>query len=135
MSGKAPNADLPYVVLIAAHDSGLRLALEFLLRAEGYRILGVDSGEALLKVRLPERNACLVVDQDLPCLSGLAAIAELRRRGVNLPIMLLTGDLQRMLRMIGETPGVHLIDKPLLGEALLTPIAAALIGPTPPRRP
>jgi two-component system response regulator FixJ len=132
MSGKAPNPDLPYVVLIAAHDSGLRPALEFLLRAEGYRVKTVNSGEALLKVRLPKRKACLVVDQDLPCLSGLATITELRRRGVQLPIVLLTGDLQWMLRMIGETPRVHLIDKPLLGEALLAAITAALIGLTPP---
>jgi two-component system response regulator FixJ len=131
MSGTAPTPDLRYIVLIAEHDSGLRAALEFLLNVEGYQVQKVDSGEALLTVRLPERDACLVVDQDLPGLSGLAAIEELRRRGVELPIVLLAGHPQGLLPLLAMKARAHLVDKPLRGGVLIALIAAALTEPTP----
>lgn len=113
-------------MLIAEHDSGLRAGLEFLLRVEGYGVQVVDSGDALLNVRLLERDACLVVDQDLPGLSGLAAIEELRRRGMELPAVLLAGHPQGLLPRLAAKARVHLVDKPLLADVLLAAIAGAL---------
>lgn len=123
MSGTIPTSD---VVLVAEHDSGLRAALAFLLRVEGYDVRTVDSGEALLTVPLPARDACLVVDQDLPGLSGLQTIEALRSRGVALPVVLLAGRPKDVAWLLDSQARVWLVEKPLWGPALLETVGAAL---------
>lgn len=126
MSGTAPNPDVSHIVLVTAYDSGLRDALEFLLSAEGYGVQSVESGEALLSLQLPQRDSCIVLDQDLPGLSGLKTIEVLRRRGVTLPVVLLAGRRRDLAWWIGRQSHVQLVEKPLLGETLLEAIAATL---------
>lgn len=126
MSETPHTPDILHIVLIAEHDSGLRAALEFLLCVEGYGVQALGSGEALLQVDLPKRDACLVVDQDLPGLSGLAAIEELRRRGMDLPAVLLAGHPQGPLPLLAAKARVEVVEKPLWGPALLEAVGAAL---------
>ena len=132
MSGKPGTSELSDILLIAEHDNALRAALDFLLRVEGYRVRTIDSAEVLLSVPLPERDACLVVDQDLPGLAGLAALEELRRRGVKLPMVLMAGHPQGMLPVLAPRAKIHLVEKPLYGGALLGAISAALTASRPP---
>ena len=70
--------------------------------------------------------ACLVVDQKLPALSGIEALAALRRRGVRTPAILITTAPTSALQAQARLMGVRIIEKPLANGELPAAIHAAL---------
>lgn len=115
----------PTVVLVD-DDDALRAALRFSLEIDGYQVESCRSGEQLLELELPGRPACLVLDYKLPGLSGLDALEELRRRGVSLAAILVTSYASPKLRLRARELQAEVVEKPLLGDALLARIHAAL---------
>lgn len=122
----------PPRVLLVDDDAALRTALSFSLELEGFQVDTLESGEALLLRSLPTENACLVCDQNLPGVSGLEAIRQLRARGVVLPALLITSHPGPSVRAQAAAQGVVIVEKPLLGDQLRAQIEAALgLSPAP----
>lgn len=121
----SPLSDRPLVV-IADDDAALCAALEFSLEAEGYAVETCGSGEALLLKDLPLARACLVIDERLPGVTGLDALAQLRRRGVRLPAFVITSNPGPVTRANADALGAPIVEKPLLGDALLDRIRSVL---------
>jgi two-component system response regulator FixJ len=126
----------PPRILLADRDAAVRTALAFSLEMEGFRVETFESGEALLKAPLPHRRGCLVLDQNLPGLSGLEALVVLRSRSVSLPALLITRLPTAAVRDAAACAGVKIIGKPLLNDDLghaiwdvLLAAAAASGGP------
>jgi FixJ family two-component response regulator len=67
-----------------------------------------------------------VLDQNLPGMSGLDLLAVLRARRIDLPAVLITTHPNAALRRRAAQSGVVIIEKPLLGEALVQGVRAAL---------
>lgn len=122
----------PLTVVLVDDDVALRTALSFSLDLDGFRVESCGSGEALLLRDLPRDNACLVLDYNLPGISGLEALVQLRARHVDLPALLMTSNPRPTVRDAAAAAGVTIVEKPLLGEALVGAIrkAAGLRGPT-----
>ena len=121
----APPA-LRQTVVVVDDDRALRSALTFALELEGFNVEVRSSGEELLARPLPSDDACLVVDERLPGIGGLAAVDQLRRRNVTLPALLITTNPNRSLRNAARAADVPIVEKPLLGDTLLRSIRAAL---------
>jgi FixJ family two-component response regulator len=121
------HSPAPLVIIVDA-DDGLRDALRFSLELEGYRVELCDSAEALLAEAIPSGRVCLVLDQHLPGISGLAALEALRSRDAAPPAVLLASQPRNVLRTAAEAAGVALVEKPLLSGALLHAIERALAG-------
>jgi len=112
-------------VLLVDDDPALRAALSFWLETEGFSVALFETGEALLAGKLPRRHACLVVDNQLgPGISGMDALEDLRRRSVRLPAVMITSGPPAALRARAVSAGVVLVEKPLLGDGLLSAIKA-----------
>lgn len=125
-----PIDRLPYalrpLVIIVDDDPALCSALKFSLETEGFRVETHESGEALLLRDLPGSDACLIIDERLPGITGLNALRQLRLRGVDLPAMLITSNPSPATRDAAAEARAPIVEKPLLGDALLEPIRAAL---------
>ncbi len=115
----------PETVIVVDADAGLRHSLWFSLAAEGYAVSTYANGMDLLSVRELPEHACLVVDYNLPDMTGLELVAKLRGRSVELPIILITNNPNMPLRRRAKQAGVPMIEKPLLGDSLLNGIVAA----------
>jgi FixJ family two-component response regulator len=124
MVSSAPPTARRHIVVIAAADADLRHALRFLLQVEGYAVETRDSGEALVASAAGQAS-CLVVDQDLPGLSGLEALGLLRRRAQT-PAVLLVDDVDGHVRDGASLIGVDLIEKPFHGARLLAAVRDAV---------
>ncbi|MFN3522770.1 MAG: response regulator transcription factor [Phenylobacterium sp.] len=120
-----PYTPRPTVVLVD-DDAALRTALTFSLELDGYQVEACESGEELLRTILPITDACLVLDYNLDGMNGLAALAELRGRGVNLPALLITSHPRPAVRQAAADMRAKIVEKPLLGDALIAEIRAAL---------
>src|SRR5690349_3924972 len=96
------------LVLLVEDDASLQRALTFSLELEGFRVEVCDSGEALLRRPAPLRPACLVVDQRLPGITGIEALAVMRSRRVVLPAILITTQPSDDLRDSATALGVRI---------------------------
>jgi len=82
-----------------------------------------------LRAMQPGTQACLVVDQHMPEMTGLEFLAELQRRGLFLPTVLITGSPSPDLLQRAVALDVHMVmSKPLLDDDLLRFIVAACRG-------
>lgn len=115
----------PTVVLVD-DDADLRRALSFSLELDGFAVTSLESGEALLLRQLPATRACLVIDEKLPGVNGLGALAQLRDRGVTLPAILITSHGRPAMHREAARLEARIIEKPLLGDALAGGIREAL---------
>ena len=121
----ASGAATPQVLLVE-DDASLRAALSFALEIEGFRVETRDSGEALLERPVPAGPACLVVDLRLPGISGLEALALLRKRRILTPAILITTQPDAAARAAAAALQVRIVEKPLIGDALVEAIREAL---------
>ena len=114
------------LVVVVDDDPAVRGSLTFSLELDGFDVEAFESGEALLLRQLPDRPTCLVLDQNLPGITGMDALHQLRARHVDSPAILITSHPKRNLVEEAALAGVPIVEKPLLGDALLHDIHLAL---------
>ncbi|MDP3802323.1 response regulator FixJ [Brevundimonas sp.] len=106
-------------------DAGLRDALAFLLEVNGVNARFYESGDAFLAA-LPVEEGCLLTDVRMPGLTGLELVRELKRRGIDLPVIVMTGHGDIPLAVESMKAGViDFIEKPFGDDVLLAAIRAA----------
>ena len=89
----AANAEVRRVVLVES-DQHYREVLTFELLCQGFVVHAFADGASLLGSLASVIDADVgVLDWDLPKMSGIKLMAELRRQDVNLPVVLLTGQV------------------------------------------
>jgi two-component system, LuxR family, response regulator FixJ len=114
------------ILLVVDDDTAVLNSLKFVLQLEGFTVRLYSSAQELLdELELPE-SGCLLVDHYMPGISGLELLAALRRRGVTLPAILITGHPSVALRRRAEEAGVRVLEKPLLGNGLIEAIGDEL---------
>ena len=78
-------------VYVVDDDDAVRDSLKWLLEASDYRVELYDSGESFIAKYDPKAIAVLVLDVRMPGMSGLELQEEMTRRGIDLPILFLSG--------------------------------------------
>lgn len=79
------------MVLVVEDDDGMREAIETLLGAAGFETAMFTSAEAMLAGSADMGPLCVISDLNLPAMSGLDLLGELRRRGDPPPFIVITG--------------------------------------------
>jgi two-component system, LuxR family, response regulator FixJ len=120
------------VVGIVDDDPAVRNSLKFSLEIEGFAVGVYANAEELLTENDLSRFRCLVIDQHMPGLSGLDLVTKLRERRVAVPVILITTHPSRAVAARAEKAAVPIVEKPLLGNALLDEIRSLMASPTPP---
>lgn len=115
------------VVFIVDDDASVRDALALLFDTAGIAVEAYPSAEAFLQAYRPDRRGCLVLDVQMPGLSGLELQTKLAELAVRLPIIFLTahGNIPASVRAI-KAGAVDFLEKPADGALLLERVQAAL---------
>jgi RNA polymerase sigma factor (sigma-70 family) len=113
-------------VHIVDDDAAVRDSLSLLLELKGITACAYASAEAFLEA-YDGQPGCVVVDLRMPGMSGLALQAELRRRGIALPVVMVTayGDVPTA-RAALKAGAFDFVEKPIEEDRLLTTLEAAL---------
>ena len=120
----------PRIVLLDA-DPAVRLSTVFALQAEEFEVQCHESAEALLADMALADNACLILDHRQPGVDGLDLLRQLRARSIALPaIVTVTNPSRDFCRQVSEAQG-RLLEKPLLGDALVSAVRELTGGPVP----
>lgn len=115
------------IVYVIDDDDGARHSLEFLLDCAGIRVRSFASADAFLASSPPLSGACIVTDVRMPGRNGIELVEELRRRGANVPVIVITGHADVPLAIQAMHAGVaDFIEKPFDDEVMLSSIRKAL---------
>lgn len=114
-------------LLLIEDEASLRAALVPLLEDAGYHILTESEGHGGLERALAEKFDLILLDVMLPGIDGFAICRELRRRGRDMPVLMLTarGTVKDRVRGLDGGADDYLV-KPFSGQELLARVRALL---------
>jgi DNA-binding NtrC family response regulator len=115
--------DAEPMVYVVDDDQSVREGVAGLIRSAGLRTRTFASGEEFLATSRPCVPSCLVLDVNLPGLSGLDLQQELAKTPPPVPIIFLTGhgDIPMTVRAV-KAGAANFLTKPVDDEALLNSI-------------
>ena len=119
--------DADAVVFVVDDDSSIREAIKSLIRLVGLRVETFGTAQEFLQSKRPDLPGCVVLDVELPGLSGLDLQRELTAHGIKLPIIFITGygDIPMSVRAM-KAGALEFLTKPFRDQDLLDAIQQAL---------
>src|SRR5271157_1835730 len=116
-------SDTGALVYVVDDDPSAREGVARLIRSAGLTAKTFASGEEFLAAPRPKMPGCLVLDVNLPGLSGLDLQQELTKSDVQVPIIFLTGhgDIPMTVRAV-KAGAANFLTKPFDDEELLNTI-------------
>jgi len=114
-------------IFVVDDDALVRRSMERVIRIGGFKVQTFESAQDFLGYHRSEGPACLVLDVQLPGLSGLDLQRELSQSGNQIPIIFLTGhgDIPMSVRAM-KAGAVEFLTKPVKQRTLLEAIQAAI---------
>jgi two-component system response regulator FixJ len=113
-------------VFLVDDEAAVCHALSVFLQAHGYRVETFPSAESFLEDAGSTVDGIMLLDHRMTGMSGLDLQAELARRGIDLPIIFITGygDVQMSVKAI-KAGAINFIEKPFSNRTLLASIREA----------
>ena len=113
-------------VLLVDDDDSVRRALARAIRRAGFDVQAFRSVEALLAYGLPEHEACLVLDVNLPGTDGIAFKQSLAAGSRDLPTIFITAlEPGKVSEALAALSPVAVLYKPFDNDDLIAAIERA----------
>ena len=118
---------LEQIVYVVDDDQGMLESTVWLLESIGLRAMPFTSGQAFLEADLQSSHACVILDIRMPGMGGLNVQEALRSKGLDLPIIFVSGhaDVPIVVRAF-RAGAVDFIEKPYNEQLLLDSVQQAL---------
>jgi FixJ family two-component response regulator len=115
------------IVFVVDDDPSIREAIKSLISLVGLRVETFGSAQEFLRTERPDLPGCVVLDVEMPGLSGLDLQRELAANGIELPIIFITGygDIPMSVRAM-KAGATEFLTKPFRDQDLLDAIQQAL---------
>lgn len=115
------------LVLIVEDAALLRKLIQKILKAEGYSTIEAKNGLEGLEMISTHNPDCVILDLLMPEMEGREVLREMRDRGLQIPTIVMTADIQESTRAECLALGaVAVLNKLPKGEELLPWVAKAL---------
>ena len=107
-------------IAVVDDDETICDSLRWLLESAGYAVSCFGSAREFLDTSLKSRPACVLVDLDMPRITGIEFVPLLRRRYLDIPIIFITVDGDgRLTKPAALLDPAGIFSKPLDTDALL----------------
>lgn len=123
-------AELAGTVFVVDDDEAVRDSLLMVLAAEGFSTTGFDNCPAALAAITSQSPDCVVLDLHFPGMSGAELIRVLTARRTAVPVVMITGHIDRKSRLAATTSGADVVlQKPLVPAELIAAVHRACDRP------
>ncbi|MCK2119965.1 response regulator transcription factor [Pseudomonas aeruginosa] len=117
------------VVYVVDDDQGMLDSTVWLLESVGLKALPFTSGRAFLDACDAYLHACVLLDVRMPSMGGLNVQEEMRNRGLDLPVIFVSGHADVPIVVRAFKAGARdFIEKPYNEQLLLDSVQQALSG-------
>jgi FixJ family two-component response regulator len=114
-------------VHVVDDDDAIRDSLTWLLEGHGMRVSSFKDGETYLAAAKLESNTCLLLDVRMPGMSGVQLHDALLQRGIDVPVIFLTGHGDVAMAVEAVKRGAfHFVEKPFTEDYLVSLIHRAI---------
>jgi DNA-binding response OmpR family regulator len=115
-------------VLVVEDEADIMLTIRLTLRAEGYDVMGVTSGEAAMEIFADSPPDVTVLDVALPGIDGLEVVRRLRKdaKHKDARIIITSAHASGHVRLLTSALGCEYLTKPFSTKELAATVAAAL---------
>lgn len=115
------------LVIVVEDEDQVRFALVSLLQSAGYKVQDFASGTEFLNSTMPQTPSCLLLDMQMPDMTGMDIIEQLSSIEARMPVIFITGHGSIPLSVQAMKLGAReFLTKPVCPDALLTAVAEAL---------
>ena len=115
------------VIHVIDDQQSVRDALSEMLSVFGFDTEKFESADAFLKTVDPARPACIVADVRMPGTDGIELVRELNKRGVSIPVILISGHADIPMAVSAIKAGAEeFIEKPVDDTQLVAAINRGL---------
>jgi FixJ family two-component response regulator len=115
------------LVAVVDDEAPVRVALGRLLRLAGYQVVAFENGEEFLASLALSLPACVLLDVNMPGLSGLQVQARLLADRVPLPVVFITASDDPAVEQLAlDAGGLRVLHKPFGNDDLLAAVQLAL---------
>jgi DNA-binding response OmpR family regulator len=120
-------SETPTRILVVEDDLSILTGVSMNLRYEGYEVIQAQDGKAGLQKAIDARPDLIVLDVMLPGLNGYEVLKELRERGLDVPVVVLSAKGMEQDKIAGLNLGADdYVAKPFGLNELLARIKAVL---------
>jgi len=120
-------------VHIVDDDESVQKGLSRLMRSVGIESRTYESSKCFLEKVHNESHACILMDMNMPHMSGLELAAQLKQKGIKLPVIAISARDDDEIRQLARDLGVKFfLRKPVDDQALIDAISWVMqnsIGP------
>ncbi|ARS28222.1 MAG: response regulator [Alphaproteobacteria bacterium] len=114
------------VVHLVDDEEAIRKAASFALKTAGYAVLSYHSGVEFLRASKSAEVGCVLLDVRMPEMDGLEVQAAMTERGINMPVIIVTGHGDVSVAVQAMKAGaIDFLEKPFEKAALLNAISRA----------
>jgi two-component system response regulator FixJ len=115
------------VVHVVDDDVDVRKSLGFLLATADFAVRLYESATAFLATEPKEVEGCIVTDVRMPGIDGIEFLRQLKSRGLNVPVIVMTGHADVALAVQAMKEGAaDFIEKPFDDQVLIDSLRSAL---------
>ena len=113
-------------VFLVDDDEAIRHSASFMLRHAGFLVKTYPDGLSFLEQVSSTQDGCILLDVRMPGMDGLAVQSTLNRRGINMPVIILTGHGDVPVAVEAMKGGaIEFLEKPYEKKALVAAIENA----------
>ena len=121
------SADPRFVVWIVDDAESVRKSIAAVLSTADILVHDYASANEFLMEFVPTEPSCIILDHQMPEMTGLEVLQHLRQQGVTTPVIIITGRGDSMLKERALQAGaVTMLNKPVDGEELITIIESVM---------
>ena len=107
-------------VYLIDDDEAIRRSASFMLKTSGFRVESFASGVDFLRVARGLEPGCVLLDVRMPEIDGLVVQAEMKKHGIALPVIVMTGHGDVTVAVAAMKAGaVDFLEKPFEKVELL----------------
>src|SRR5262245_57661978 len=118
----------PPIVHVVDDDEAVRDSMRALLESYGIEVRDYASAREFLVASPTQPGGCVLLDLHMPGMSGLELLEMLQVQGSKLPVVVITGRGDSVLKARAIRAGaVTLLDKPVAEDVLLNSLTRALL--------
>lgn len=113
-------------VYLVDDDDDVRRSVGFMLKTSGYTVESFENGTEFLKKTRTLEPGCVLLDIQMPEMTGLEVQEEMRQRGLLFPVVVMTGhgDIDVAVKAM-KAGAIDFIEKPFAKEEMLGAISEA----------